>query len=544
MIDPRPGPEQQPSLNRTIYETAAYVPSGNVVGQVQVAPKPTAGGQTADDLQVLLRRRLRTAFSIVAVILGLGVLLYFLNIALLPGPIPAVLWLSAAVYFAGTGIAVALTVLLAGQRPLSLGRLRATELTLVGLAVVICAWKQSSYLEGAPFIESFRGTSIIPLAGYHVLGWFALLTTYGLFVPNTWRRCTAVVVAIVLCPFVVLAVDLTRPECAVDGPALVQYLTVLGTWLVFGAALAIFGCHHLTALRRQASQARLLGQYQLKKRLGAGGMGEVYLAEHLLLRRPCAIKLIRPERIGDPGNLLRFQREARVTAALTHPNTVQVFDYGTTDDGTFYYVMEYLPGQTLDQLVERDGPLPAARAVHLLRQVCGALREAHAVGLIHRDIKPGNVQVCDRGGVRDVAKLLDFGLVNAPEVGGGSDRLTEEGTVMGTPAYMSPEQAAGTAQLDARSDVYSLGAVAYFLLTGRSPFAGRSAVRILAAHLYEAPAPLTEHRPDVPGGLQEVVLRCLRKNPTERFPDAESLELALAACPSSPAGPEQEATNR
>ena len=186
-------------------------------------------------------------------------------------------------------------------------------------------------------------------------------------------------------------------------------------------------------------------------------MGEVYLAEHVLLRRPCALKLIRPERAGDPKNLRRFEREVQATATLTHPNTVQVYDYGHTDDGTFYYVMEYLPGLTLEELVKRHGPLPPARAIHFLRQVCGALEEAHAVGLIHRDIKPGNVIVCERGGVHDVAKLLDFGLVLSPVSEADGEKLTQDGAIAGTPAYMSPEQAGGQDDVDARSDIYSLG---------------------------------------------------------------------------------------
>ena len=213
-------------------------------------------------------------------------------------------------------------------------------------------------------------------------------------------------------------------------------------------------------------------------------MGEVYLAKHVLLRRPCAIKLIRSDRARNPEHLLRFEREVQTTATLTHPNTVQVFDYGHAEDGTFYYVMEYLPGLTLDQLVTRGGPLPPTRAIHLLRQVCGALREAHALGLIHRDIKPSNVIVCERGGQRDTAKLLDFGLVLPPAGSPDGQNLTQEGTVAGTPAYMSPEQAANQQNIDARSDIYGVGALAYFLLTGQPPFAGRSPVETLAAHLY------------------------------------------------------------
>ncbi len=168
------------------------------------------------------------------------------------------------------------------------------------------------------------------------------------------------------------------------------------------------------------------------------------------------LKLIRPGQAGDPQHLLRFEREVQATAALTHPNTVQVYDYGHADDGTFYYAMEYLPGLNLDDLVRRHGPLPPELAVHLLLQVCGALHEAHAACLIHRDIKPSNVIACERGGLHDVAKLLDFGLVRS-HTAGDEANLTQEGAIAGTPAYMSPEQADGKKALDGRSDIYSLG---------------------------------------------------------------------------------------
>jgi serine/threonine-protein kinase len=264
-------------------------------------------------------------------------------------------------------------------------------------------------------------------------------------------------------------------------------------------------------------------------------MGEVYLAEHRLLKRPCAIKLIRPDKSADPRQLERFEREVQATAGLTHPNSVQVysvqvFDYGHTPDGTFYYAMEYLPGLNLQELVEGHGSLPPQRVVHLLRQVCGALREAHAAGLIHRDIKPGNVIVCERGRTPDVAKLLDFGLVR--DLAGGSAEQTTEGVIAGTPTYMSPEQAGGVS-VDARSDVYSVGGLAYFLLTGRPPFSGMSAMKVVAAHLYEAPVPLSQHRPEVPGDLEAVVLRCLAKAPVDRFQDVASLDAALGACESA-----------
>jgi serine/threonine-protein kinase len=259
-------------------------------------------------------------------------------------------------------------------------------------------------------------------------------------------------------------------------------------------------------------------------------MGEVYLAEHALLRRPCAIKLIRPERAGEQSDLLRFEREVQATASLTHPNTVEILDYGHAQDGTFYYVMEYLPGLNLEQLVKRHGRLAPERVVHLLRQLCGALREAHASGLIHRDIKPSNVLVCERGGRHDVAKLLDFGLVQDHVPTQDEQRLTREGVIAGTPDYMSPEQAAGKTDLDRRSDIYSLGGLAYFLLSGQPPFVRQTTIQTLAAQIYETPAGLERSGCDVPADLEAVILRCLEKDPERRFPDAESLDAALARC--------------
>jgi serine/threonine-protein kinase len=295
-------------------------------------------------------------------------------------------------------------------------------------------------------------------------------------------------------------------------------------------AIAVFGSYKLNALREEAYKARKLGQYRLKRLLGSGGMGEVYLAEHTLLRRPCAIKLIRPDQAGDGTSLQRFEREVRATATLTHWNTVEIFDYGHTPDGTFYYVMEYLPGLSLEELVQRYGPLPPERGVYLLRQVCRGLREAHNMGIIHRDIKPSNILACERGGVQDVAKLLDFGLVRCVGSDKSTVKLTQEGVVAGSPMYMSPEQVKGRDDLDPRSDIYNLGLVAYFLLTGQPPFERETPMEALMAHVYE-PVPALEHlRKGVPADLQEIVLQCLEKAPARRFQNVAALERALGQC--------------
>ena len=258
-------------------------------------------------------------------------------------------------------------------------------------------------------------------------------------------------------------------------------------------------------------------------------MGEVYLAEHQLLKRPCAIKLIRPDLAGIHRVFARFEREVRATAQLSHWNTIEIFDYGRNSDGAFYYVMEYLPGLSLSDLVNQFGPLPAARAIYLLRQACDALREAHDSGLIHRDIKPANLMAAFRGGQYDVTKLLDFGLVKTLTED-DSVHLSKDNTVAGSPLYMAPEQIMKTQAPDRRTDIYGLGAVAYFTLTGRPPFLGESAIAVMISHARDPVTPPSALNPSIPADLEQVVLRCLAKNPDDRFPDTTSLGTALESC--------------
>lgn len=538
--------QSPPGLDVTAVELAA----GNAAPDVVKSPPPQRvrmaliGGHERSgygDLYGLLLRRLRIFSSILAaalsILLCLSLWAYWRQIgrAAVEGQANGLDWLAELSILGLPLISSAVSAAFLFRRPpSSLGGLRRIELLVVGpLAATILAscfhpFAYSLVEQAAHEPYRVRATFLSAYRNSLALNWFSLMVVYGTVIPNTWRRAAVTVGVLALSPLAVFAVVALWLKPLEHG-IVINVLCGWAFWNGLAAVLVVFASSRIEVLRQEAAKARKLGQYVLKERLGSGGMGEVYRAEHALLRRPCAIKVIRPERAGEPENLRRFEREVQATATLTHPNTVHVYDYGHAEDGTFYYAMEYLPGLTLEELVKRDGPLPPARAVRLLRQVCGALAEAHGRGLTHRDVKPGNVMVCERGGEPDVAKLLDFGLVLAPAGDPVSDvQLTRAGTVTGTPGYLSPEQAAGRTEVDARSDVYSVGGLAYFLLTGRPPFAGRSPVETLAAHLYETPRPIREHAPDVPADLEAVVLRCLAKDPAGRYSDAAALDVALA----------------
>ena len=279
-------------------------------------------------------------------------------------------------------------------------------------------------------------------------------------------------------------------------------------------------------LRQTVREARRLGPYTLEAKIGEGGMGTVYRASHALLRRPTAIKILPPQRAGEM-DLARFEREVQMTSQLTSPHTVSVYDYGRTPDGLFYYAMEFLDGIDLEELVRRDGPMSPGRVVHVLRQVCEALGEAHRAGLIHRDVKPANILLCERGGRFDVAKVVDFGLVKS--VGGSDPGVTLENMAPGTPHYMAPEALSSPDRLDARSDVYSLGATAYFLLTGKPVFEGGLA-EVLAGLLKQAPPALSARLGrNLPASLEALVLAALAKKPEERPESVEAFAEALSA---------------
>lgn len=298
--------------------------------------------------------------------------------------------------------------------------------------------------------------------------------------------------------------------------------------LVVGFGFAIYGCLVNRKLLQRIRDQRQLGPYTLHELIGSGGMGDVYLAEHQLLKRKCAIKLIKRDKASDRKMLARFEREVKSTALLTHWNTVQVYDYGRTPDGTFYYAMEYLQGLNLRQLVEQFGPQPAGRVVYILRQICGALHEAHRCGLVHRDVKPSNIFLAERGHVYDVAKLLDFGLVRPARLGNDLICCTGGG-LQGSPRFMCPEQARGQ-KPDCRGDLYSLAVVGFYLLTGRVPFEDDNAAMLIVAHAtIEAPR-IQDLGFDVPPDLSAIISKCLSKNAADRFQNPRELEEALDMC--------------
>ncbi len=297
-------------------------------------------------------------------------------------------------------------------------------------------------------------------------------------------------------------------------------------WSTAGVVVSTVASKVIYGLQKRAKAAQQLGQYTLEAKIGQGGMGEIYRAHHAMLRRPTAVKLLLGD--GNDTQLRRFEKEVQLTARLTHPNTISIYDYGRTPDGIFYYAMELLEGMTLEELVQRHGPVPPGRVIHLLLQVCGALHEAHQVGLIHRDVKPANIFLCRRGEIADFVKVLDFGLVREVK---SSEQTAQSNVnlVVGTPLYMSPEAILEPDRVDAATDVYGLGGVAYFLLTGATPFHGKTVLEVCAHHLHSVPPPPSE-RVTVPADLEQVILACLAKAKEARPASVRELARALQGC--------------
>ena len=432
-------------------------------------------------------------------------------------------------------ILVALAVLVARRRRWRLRELRAVEAAVFVTLTLFLAWTSAAVGVADPDTGTAAWTRTL-------VGFGLLMIAYGVFALNPLRRATVGVAAIgaasVASVFAVRAGD-PASRAALDA-ALGGRLFETGLILGACGVLALVASFVIFTLFNYAFDQRKRTFYDLEERIGSGGMGEVWRGRHQTLARPTAIKLIREDRIAgvdaEAGRrvLQRFEREAKATAALRSPHTIEVYDFGVTGDGHFYYAMEFLVGLDLQALVERFGPLPAERVVHLLLQACDSLADAHSHAMTHRDIKPANMFLSRLGPSADHLTVLDFGLVQQVQPVAASGKLTAEGTVTGTPAYMAPETVVERNPVDRRADLYSLGCVAYWLLTGTQVFETESGVEQVVEHVKTPPTPPSE-RADlpIPADLETIVLRCLEKQPADRFDSATALAQALYDVPLS-----------
>lgn len=427
-----------------------------------------------------------------------------------------------------------LTGVLYSPLKLSLRVLRALEVvTVLVITLDLLLVMRSDILD---LVESNQLDLIGARIQRTTLSYVFVILLYGVFIPNTWRRAAQVLAPIVVLPLLhnlILRLQLPKMAEFLDfEEASFRFLV-----LIFAAASSVYGAYIIGGLRAKAFEARQLGQYRLIEKLGSGGMGEVWKAKHKMLARPAAIKLIRPEKLGTQDTSLtrtilgRFEREAQVTATLESTHSVLVYDFGISEDGSFFYVMELLKGMDLEQLVSRYGPVDSARAIYFLSQACDSLSDAHDKGLIHRDIKPGNLFSCRLGRHYDFIKVLDFGLVKTlNESNKGEHQLTAIDSIAGTPSYIAPEQALGEA-IDARTDIYALGCVAYWLVTGKLVFDANSVSAMMIDHAKTVPLPPSQRcKVPIAPDLERLILRCLEKDPSKRPCSAGELQQELAKC--------------
>lgn len=361
--------------------------------------------------------------------------------------------------------------------------------------------------------------------------WVAL---YPMFVPATFGKSVLASLLAASTGPLVYVLSLAHGDARLPSEKLLELY--LPNYLAAG--ISFFPIYIMTRVAKDLARAQKMGSYKLLSRLGAGGMGEVWEARHDLLARSAAIKMIKPDSLAShdaarvESDITRFQREAQTTAGLRSPHTISLYDFGVTPNRTFYYVMELLSGIDMSSLVERYGPVPAERAVFLLRQACHSLREAHRAGLVHRDIKPANLFVCRLGLDFDFVKVLDFGLVRRINVESKDARLTADGMITGSPAFIAPETVVGEEEIDGRVDIYALGCVAYWLVTGKLVFDVTNAMTLLLNHLQTAPVPPSRRTElPIPPALETLILKCLAKKREDRYPDVNELDRALAEVP-------------
>jgi len=402
---------------------------------------------------------------------------------------------------------------------------------------------------GIAAAEFLDPAGLNPQIRWFGLSWVAVWTLlFTVVIPTPPGRAVMAALASVSSVPVVVWFEITVYPIAFK-PSPFQFFLALVFPYLLVVVMAYVGARVVYALGTEVSRARELGSYRLVERLGEGGMGEVWSARHRMLARPAAVKLIRTSASSDARSGVsedaqrRFEREAQAIARLRSPHTIELFDFGVADDGTFYYVMELLDGLNADELVRRTGPVPAERAIHILRQICHSLSEAESCGLVHRDIKPANIFLCRYGEDYDFVKVLDFGIVKPTEDSAETGvALTLDNVVHGTPAFIAPEQALGGSPLDGRADIYATGCVAYWLLTGELVFTADTAFGLVMHHAHTAPTPPSARTElSIPAALDQLVLWCLEKDPRDRPQTAKELSRRLAAVDGANAWTEERA---
>ena len=489
-------------------------------------PAPTGPGSTGtfelpEELLSEQVQRLALFCMIAAALWGVGLVMDLFLLSVATGAPRN--WRSITLEFFG-GFASLVVALYAATSSASTQRKRDVGLALMIVTAVILALLTTWAVPPPPFSPDIVYVSWISV----------LILVYSMVAPHTPRRMLAAgLVAASMEPLALWLADYRgQYEATVMG-------LVILSWPNYAcAAIAMLPSRVLHRLGRRLHEAQDLGSYTLVEPLGKGGMGEVWRAEHRLLARDAAIKLVRPELLGARTEaeaqllLHRFEREAQATAALSSPHSIQLFDFGSTNDGSFYYVMELLVGRDIESLVREFGPMPADRTVFLLRQACHSLADAHARGLVHRDVKPANIYVCRMGLEYDFVKVLDFGLVKFKGHAKDMETLaTMDHTTSGTPAYMAPEAILGDTEVDRRTDVYALGCVAYFMLTGQLVFAADTPMKMFMQHLQATPVPPSQRTElPIPPELDAFVLACLEKDPNKRPQSAWELFRMASSC--------------
>lgn len=465
-------------------------------------PVGTSTGSLPQDLQEAAVSRLAFAAMVAMILSVLALAASFLrqpNIGARMG-MERPIWLIPMWFACSLGM-----FLVARSRRLDLGFKMSAGMVYL---VAVCAGF-SFFRHSLPYVpeDVLRGFSPVTLA----------ILFYATVVPMPPRRMALAGTLAALTDPLILWLTIAQGNPA-PGPSMWLWLflpNAVAVGLAFAAARVVFG------LGQIVRKARQLGSYRLVEKLGSGGMGEVWRAEHATLARPAAVKIMSQSAFGASSPevleeaLRRFEREAQATARLSSPHTIDLYDYGVSEDGTFFYAMELLEGMDLEALLARTGPMEPERVVHLLLGVCHSLRDAHQSGVVHRDIKPANIYVCRMGGEVDFVKVLDFGLARRVDTAGAESRLTMVGELLGTPPYMAPEAISGQ-EVDGRADLYSLGCVAYRMLTGQNVFEGTGLMQVLASHLQKEPRDVRELAAGVPDGLARIVMGCLAKAPSER----------------------------